>query len=99
MIFIQVEHISRMPENQLVIHGGCRLKILKRFLSSILDRAFLANFTWTGKTIGTDRKIPFGKFKKILDLMFALVTKNDENYPRKTMTDFLVNRILKYAYE
>lgn len=88
-----------MPENQLVIHGGCRLKILKRFLFSIIDRIFLANFTWTGKTNGPERKIAFSKFENVLDLMFTLVKKNDEHYPLKTLKDYLINRILKYAYE
>lgn len=90
----------KIPENQHIIHGGCRLKILKKFLFSIVDRNFLSSFTWTGKTNKSDkRKISFATFGQILDLLFELVKRNDEHYPQKIFKTYLVTNILKHAYE
>lgn len=91
--------MMKMPGISLVIQRGCRLKILKRFLYNIVDRVFLTNFTWTGKTAQKGvRKIPFQDFKRILDLLFTLVKRHDEHYPLVAFEENMKKGILKFAY-
>lgn len=96
---IQVEHILRIPENQLAINGGCRLQILKRFLFSIVDRNFLTSFTWTGKSKGTERKISFAKYERILERNVYVSKKKWWELSTEYIQNIFVDRILKYAYE
>lgn len=89
-----------MPGNLLVIKRGCRLKILKKFLFNLIDRVFLKEFTWTGKTAQKGvRKIPFKQFKRILDLLFTLVKTNDQHYPLDIFEENMKTGILKHAYK
>lgn len=65
----------------------------------MIDRALLAEFTWTGKTIGERSKTPFKNLKNINDFMYDTVNMIEGGYSQSLFLDHLKNKILKYAYE
>lgn len=66
----------------------------------MIDRVFLAEYTWTGKTVGgRANKKSFKTLKKINDFIYETVNTIDGGYSQSTFLDHLKNKILKYAYE
>lgn len=86
-----------VPEINAVV--GNQLKMLKRVVYNIMERKFLSEFTWTGKSIGGRKKLAIRDSKNIVELFYAIVFHIDETYSRSTFSDHLKNKILKYAYE
>lgn len=66
---------------------------------NIMDRTLLAEFTWTGKSVGNRVKMAFGKLKNISELLYGTVVSIDTSYVRSEFNSNLINKILKYAYE
>lgn len=78
---------------------GNQPKLLKCIVYTIMEPVFFANFTWTGKTIKGEKKIPFQRSKNIVDLLFDMVVKVEPSYQQATFLSHLKNKIIKYAYE
>lgn len=78
---------------------GNQAKMSKLLTYRIIDRAFLANFNWTGKSAGDKTKRPFKNLQNIIDLLHATVMDLDTNYGREVFLNHLKHKILKYACE
>lgn len=75
------------------------IKTLRTVLSLVIDRVFLSQFTWTGKTKPkTARKIAFRDQKKLQDILLKVVSKFHLNYDQSKMENHLINKILSGAY-
>lgn len=76
------------------------VKTLKATTGLIIERMFLADFTWTGKSkAGYSRKIALKKFERLIQLLHAIVSDLHPNKDYDKFNDDLVNRVLKYSYE
>lgn len=86
-----------MPE----INGanGNRIKMLKNATYTIMARTYLANFTYSGKTVGHNVKLAFQKFKNVKELLYGTVSHIDCSYSASDFHFNSVNKVLKYAYE
>lgn len=81
------------------IDDDSALKTLKIILNLVIHRAFLSEFTWTGKSKpGTSRKIAL-RNHKILEMILKIVMELHPQYDQTKMENHLVNKILKNAYE
>lgn len=78
---------------------GNQPKLLKYVVYCILDRQFLATFTWSGKSVGGKTKKSLSKSTHIIDLFYSIVSKIDSSYNHPAFIDNLKNKIMKYAYE
>lgn len=76
------------------------LKSMRMVLNFLIDRQFLADFTWTGKTkkIGS-RKHALREFNGVVDLIYEIVAHWHPNYMRTDFHKDLVDKVLKFAYE
>lgn len=76
------------------------LKILKAFLYQIIDRRFLSDFTWTGKSKKAGlRKIALKEFNKTVKLVYELTAHGRPDYTESIFHKDMVDRVLKFAYE
>lgn len=78
---------------------GNQPKLLKAIVYTIMEPIFFANFTWTGKSVNGERKIPFQESNNIVDLLFDMVAKVEPSYQKTTFLSHLKTKIIKYAYE
>lgn len=76
-------------------------RALKVYVNLLIDRRFLSEFTWTGKSTPGIRKIPFQDQKEILELLYILTSKTitQEKYTDDEFHGDCVDRIMKFAYE
>lgn len=89
--------MSNEPEVKIAL--GNRVKMSRILVYKIVEKAFLAEFTWTGRSIGDRVKMKFKELVNINRLLYSVVSNIDVNYDRKTFSEHLISRILKYAYE
>lgn len=68
-------------------------------LHKVIDRVYLAEFTWTGKSVGGRGKNAFRDLDKTNDFLYDVINTIDEGYTKKSYLDDLKNKIIKYAYE
>lgn len=77
-------------------------KALKKFLFELIDRTFLSQITWSGRTkfksSNRESKIAFKAFVNIHKLLIDLVKKKDARFNKEIFEDLMINKILKYAY-
>lgn len=75
------------------------VKMAKKILLMIMDRVFLAQFTWTGKSRPGTRKIAFQEYNRTVGIIFALTSKIHRSYTKEQYRKDMVDRIFKFAYE
>lgn len=75
------------------------LKATRKITLMIVDRVFLSEITWTGKSKpGTPQKIAMEDYNRIVALIFAVVRRSHPSYQKATFRSDLVDRILKTTY-
>lgn len=80
--------------------NGDQAKLLKRLVAKMFERSFLANFTWSGKSINGQRKIALKSHDKIVELLYKISNNClNKTYNYEDFLNHLKNKILKYAYE
>lgn len=76
-------------------------KYLKRIFCMLMDRIFLSDFTWTGKSRAINgvptKKIAFKKFQNVNEMLVDTVRSKDSRFNRDAFEDIMINNILKYA--
>lgn len=72
-------------------------KVIKSVFNAILDKQVRSRFTWTGKSINGEKKIPFRDYKEIIGLLFNVVRRANNKYTMVKCEEDLTTRILKYA--
>lgn len=98
IVFLQVKVLSNFPG--LAQTKGNQPKLLRKILDFIVDRTFLAKFSYTGKLVkGQKRKISFSQKKNIVDLLYAIASKVDKTYEKDDLKTYLRDKILKHAAE
>lgn len=88
-----------MAAKQRILGSVVPLKTLKILLGLIIDRRFLAEFTWSGKSVPGVRKIAFRDLNHIVDLIYDMTSKVHTKYTRPSYHKDLVDRVLKFAHE
>lgn len=78
---------------------GNKPKLLKKVVFSIIDRSFLSNFTWTGKSIKNQTKSALKDFPRMVDVFQSIVGNLDNGYDKTIFLKHLKEKIMKYAYE
>lgn len=78
---------------------GNQSKMLKKIVGIIFEKSFLANFTWSGKSVRGKKKIQLRIYKNIVDFMYGIANGMDKTYQHSTYLDILKNKVIKYAYE
>lgn len=79
---------------------GNQPKLLKKITDFIIDRYFLAQFTYSGKLVTRGhRKNSFKERKNIVVLLYGIACKVDKNYEEENFTLHLKDKILRYAGE
>lgn len=74
------------------------MKLLKKLVAWIIDRYFLAQFTYAGRAVKGHRKNSFKKNENIIEFLYSVAKTIDKNYERLDFEDNLKS-ILKYAGE
>lgn len=74
------------------------MKLLRKLVALIIDRYFLAQFTYSGRAVKGQRKNSFKKNENIIDFLYSVAKTIDKNYDRLDFEDNLKS-ILKYAGE
>lgn len=92
---IQIESISFSPD----LNAGNQPKMLKKIVAITVDRKLLSNFTWSGKSIGGQKKLALQSKEKVVDLLYKIAKIVDPSYSRESYLKDLKNKVLKYAYE
>lgn len=75
------------------------VKLMKRVLGLIIDRIYLSEFTWSGKSKPGTRKIAMKDFTRVFDLIHSIVSRSHKKYTDESCRKDLVDKILKFAYE
>lgn len=78
---------------------GNQPKLLKHVAHIIVDRVFLAQFSYSGKSLKNQRKMAFTERKNIVALLYSVAGKVDTAYEEDDMKLHLRDKILKYAAE
>lgn len=95
-----MQHILVVIKKNLGENPDSAIKTLKATVNLTIDRVFLSQITWTGKTNPTygERKIPLQKFKPLLALLFSIVLDLHTRYNKEKFHDDMVKYVLKNAY-
>lgn len=78
---------------------GNQPKLLKKIVGCIMDRDFLAKFSFTGKLAKGQRKISFQNQKNIMALLYPIASKIDKTFEEEDVSGYLKDKILRYAAE
>lgn len=78
---------------------GNQAKLLKAVVNLIIDHFFMAQFTFSGKTVKGQRKYSFKKKANIIALLYSVASQIDKNYGKDDFDIHLRDKILKYAGE
>lgn len=68
-------------------------------LDLIVDRRFLAEITWSGRSTPGKTKISFSKRQNILDFMYKIANQKHPNYSPTDFKEHMVDGIFKFAYK
>lgn len=74
-------------------------KTVKTVLGLIIDRRFLAEFTWSGKSKPGTRKKPFRDEKNVINLIHTIALQKHTTYTREQFEKDMVDKVFKFAYE
>lgn len=74
------------------------IKTLRTAVGLTIGRLFLSKITWTGKSINGGRKVAFSKYKRIFELLFAIVSGLHVEMTESKLKTGLVGNILRHAY-
>lgn len=66
--------------------------------STIFEKEFMANITWTGKGKKGVKKVALSKFPKCVELVVQLATAASKSYTKQLCEQCIKYKILKYAY-
>lgn len=77
---------------------GNQMKLLRKLVALIIDRYFLAQFTYSGRSVKGQRKNSFKKNENIIAFLYSVANRIDKNYEKGDFEDNL-KVILKYAGE
>lgn len=91
--------LVNFPGSDSAVVNGNQPKLLKQIINVIVERKFLSNFTWTGKSTKGQKKQSFQDSKNIVRLIYDIAFHHDDSYQYKHFVNHLVNKVLKYAYE
>lgn len=87
-------------ETKFDINSMSQLKKLKTVLYQIIERMFLSDFTWTGKSKKAgSRKIALKEFNESVKLVYVLTAHGRPDYTESIFHKDLVDRVLKFTYE
>lgn len=75
------------------------MRTLKIVLGLMIDRRFLAEFTWSGKSVPGVRKTAFRDQSHIVDILYKMTLQVHPKYARTSFHKDLVDKILKFAFE
>lgn len=78
---------------------GNHTKMLRAVIALIIDRYFMAGFSYSGKSVKGQRKTPLKSYENILSLLYSVANKIDKNYEKEDFEADLKDKILKYAGE
>lgn len=96
-IVSQIKVLSSFPGMNRT--KGNQPKLLRKIVYFIMDRRFMANFTYSGKSTKGQRKIAFKMQQNIIGLLYSIVSKIDKSFDKDNLTLYLKDNILKYASE
>lgn len=73
---------------------------LKGFVLGLVERPFLSNYTWSGKTKKSFNveKFAFKDLTNIAKLLIDLVKTKARDYDKTRYESHMINKVLKYAY-
>lgn len=75
-------------------------KTIKILLGLIVDRRFLCEFTWTGKTSkSTQSKNALRDSDRIVDLIYDMARQVHPKYTPEVYRKDMVDKVMKFAYE
>lgn len=74
------------------------LKTAKNVLGLIIDRVYLSEFTWSGKSKPGTRKLALKDFPHTIELIHSIASRSHK-YTKEEFRKDLVDKILKFAYE
>lgn len=74
------------------------LKTVKRVLGLLIDRIFLAEITWSGKSKPGTRKIALSNYTALLNLVYTAVSKLHKGYTKNTFREEMVDNVMKFAH-
>lgn len=78
---------------------GNQPKLLKKLTEIIFERVFLAQFTFSGKSVKGQRKNSFKQNVNIIALLYSVACEIDKSYDEDDFKAHLRDKILKYAGE
>lgn len=96
--FPQITALSDFPGIKTA--KGNKPKLMKHVLFTMVERSFLASFTWTGKAgKGQPRKHAIRDYPNFLQVLHFILKKLEGSYDDDMFYDHLKNKVLCYAYE
>lgn len=72
-------------------------KVIEPVVYALIEPAFLANISWTGRGKGNERKIALKKFVNITNLITFTINKADNRCVQDDILKLLKYKVLKYA--
>lgn len=93
-----------IPFKQVTAHSEFVIKklnqdqLLKRLVYGIIDRHFLAEFTWSGKSTSGKKKLAFRDLTNVLNLIQTVIRIKYNSYSDEDFRDSVINKVLKFAY-
>lgn len=75
------------------------IKTLRTVLGMLIERRFLAQFTWSGKSKPGIRKLALKDRDDIVNLLYTIASQIHPKYVKTVFKRDLVDKILKFAYE
>lgn len=69
------------------------LKATKAVLGLIIDRVYLSEFTWSGKSKPGIRKIALKNYQHIYGLIYSVVSRSHKSYTKESYRKDLIDRI------
>lgn len=96
-VFLQFKILSTFPG--MARTKSNQPKLLRAIVYFIVDRVFLAQFSFSGKSVKGQRKISFIGKQNIVALLYSIARKVDRAYEEDDMKEHLRDKVLKYAAE
>lgn len=74
------------------------VKTVKTVLGLLIDRIFLAKFTWSGRSKPGTRKIALCDFTESLKFIYTVASKIHMGYTKEDFRSDMVDNVLKFAH-